>query len=266
MSLQEIPQNHRENGLDLVVYRPELKVFNSPEEVDFFAASQFIEVVQTNPAAAITCPTGSTPIPMWGLLTEANRQGYVDFSDTRFYNLDEYWPLPPGHPASYAAYMRKHFVDRTDVQEAHWYIPNCAAPDPYEEAARYERVLRDAGGIDLAVLGLGPALTCHIGFNERPSFADSRTRYVELDPVTAAVNGQFFTDPSEMPAGAITQGVGNILEAIAIMVLVKGTGKAQGVARSLLGPISEDAPAAFLRLRPNVTWVMDREAASLLNE
>jgi len=151
-----------------------------------------------------------------------------------------------------------------NIPESQRYIPNSEATDSNMEALRYEKILKQHQ-VDLAILGIGPGTTYHIGFNERGSTKDSRTRYILLDNQTRQVNSKFFPDPNEMPRGAITQGIGNILEAKKIMLLAKGENKAWGIQKTLEGPINSDAPASFLRLHPHVTFIIDKEAAKLLN-
>lgn len=248
----------------LPVYEPEVRIFLTPEGVDNFAASKVITLLQNEPSAVLTLPTGSTPREMYWLILEAFNRGEVSFAQATIFNLDEYWPLPPQDPASYASYMRTRFINHIDIPRGNWHIPNSAAEGANEEATRFEALLQQTGGVDLAVLGIGPDLTCHIGFNEPGSAVTSRTRYVELDPRTLVVNQEHFPDPSQIPSGAITQGIADILEAKRILLLAKGGGKARGIARTLKGPVFAEAPASFLRYHPNVTFVLDRDAASLL--
>ena len=210
-------------------------------------------------------PTGSTPEGMYRLLVQAYRESGLDLNQLTTFNLDEYWPLPNDHVASYASYMQRNLFQHVNIPESQRYIPNSEAQDPNIEAVCYEEILRQHQ-VDLAILGIGPGNTCHIGFNERGSTADSRTRYMPLDEQTLRVNAQFFPNPDEIPHGSITQGIGNILEAQNIMLLAKGENKAWGIQRTLEGPINSDAPASFLRLHPHATFVIDRAAAKLLHQ
>jgi glucosamine-6-phosphate deaminase len=159
--------------------------------------------------------------------------------------------------------MRKNLIDDIDLPSSSWHMPDGDNPEPDLEADGYDRLVT-ARGVDLAFLGLGPGLTCHIGFNERGSAFDSRTRLVSLDPDTINTNKQLFREPGVMPKTALTQGLGTILEAKKITLIAKGQAKAAGVARFLTGPVNTDAPASCLRLHPHVTVVLDCEAASQL--
>lgn len=253
---------HTPNLERLLTYSPELHVLDTPEAVDRFTADQLIGQIQRKPNSVLTLPTGATPMGMYGLTIEAASNG-LDVSGVTVFNLDEYWPLPEGHPASYARFMDENFFDHVSIPATQRHIPNCHAASPHAEADRYEALLRQRQ-VDLAILGIGPGDTCHVGFNEKKSGRRSRTRYVELDPQTRDANAQYFPDSSEMPRGAITQGVGNILEATRVVLVAKGQGKARGIQRTIQGPIGPDAPASYLRFHPNVTFIVDREAASLL--
>lgn len=250
-------QSHQER--ELPIYVPEVLIFETPDEVDAYAASRVIRQITTHPASSLTVPTGNTPTGMYERLVAANSNGEVDFSQATFINLDEYYPISPDHPSSYTEYMKRNFTGRVKVGE--WHIPNGAAPDPESEARRYADLLAQRQPIDLAVIGIGPGTTCHIGFNEKGSSIDSGVRYAPLASETQAVNAQLFDDPAEIPAGTLTQGIADILGARQILLLAKGPSKAWGINRTLKGLISSDAPASFLRHHPRVTFALDKESA-----
>lgn len=243
----------------LRTYEPQVLVFDKPDEVDRHAAGMFIEQVLTLPTSVLTLPTGRTPEGMYRYIRNAQKRG-LRLDEVNVFNLDEYWPLPKKHPASYASYMDRNLVG---VPPDRRHIPNSEAPDPHLEAARYENEL-NRFPVNLAILGIGPGRTCHIGFNERGSDLNSRTRCVRLDPETVKANARDFPYLLHMPLNAITQGVGNILQAKAIILLAKGNNKAIGISEMLRGDIGPDSPASYLRMHPNVTVILDGEAASLL--
>lgn len=247
----------------LQVHHPEVIVLPTPEEVDLLAARIFTDQVAGKPDSAVTLFTGDTSIGFYARVLEAIKSGKVDLTGMTTFNLDEYYPLPQSHPTSYHTHMNLHFFDQLDSPVLNRHIPNSEAADIDEEVALYERQLA-AASIDLAFLGIGPGTTCHVGFNERGSTYNSRTRYVDLDPQTIAANASHFANPKEIPPGAITQGIGNILKAKRIVLLAKGKGKAWGIQRTLEGSIGSDAPASFLRLHPQVTFVIDSAAAHML--
>ncbi len=241
---------------------PEVVVFDTPEEVDEFAAAKLIQQIIVKPNSVLTLPTGNTPIGMYRRIVEAHRQG-LNLRRVSIFNLDEYYPIDPAHPSSYAKFMKGHLIDHVPVDA--WHIPNGQAEDANIEAQGYKELMEQHQPVDLAILGIGPGTTCHIGFNEKGSSIDSTVRYVPLDQETRAVNARLFDDPEEIPRGALTQGVSDILRAKRILVIAKGESKAWGINRTLNGPISSDAPASFLRLHPNVIFILDRAAAQYLN-
>ncbi len=251
-------------GEHITVYRPEVVVLPSPEEVDQYAATHVLEQVTAKPNSVLTLPTGGTPRGMYELLVQAHRDHEVDFSQLIIFNLDEYWPIQRDHPSSYTRYMNEMFYSHVNIPPSQRFIPNGEAPDAAVEADLYETLFQAYGPPDLAVIGIGPGTTCHIGFNERGSAVDSRSRYMPLDPETRAANSQLFANPAEIPQGTITQGVADILEAHQIMLLAKGDTKAWGIQRALNGPIGPDAPASYLRYHPQVTFVLDKAAAQYL--
>lgn len=243
-------------------HAPEVIVFENPEAIDEYASSQVIDLVRRKPDAVLTLPTGNTPIGMYETLVASYRQGEVDFSDVTAFNLDEYYPIGQSHPNSYAAYMRNNLISKINIGK--WHIPNGEATSVFDEVIRYQTLLDATQPIDLAIVGLGPGTTCHLGFNERGSLIDSRVRYVTLDPQTTEVNRTLFTDPGEIPNGALTQGIADILQAERVLLIAKGEAKAWGINRTLKGPVSPSAPSSFLRLHPKVTFALDSAAASYI--
>ncbi len=250
----------------LRVYNPEIVLLPSPEIVDKYAFSILEDQIMENPKSVFTLATGSSPLGLYGLMIDANKKG-MDMSGVTTRNLDEYWPLPKNHPQSYDTFMRDNLFNHVNIPENRRFIPNSAAEDPEEEVTRYQLVLALTGPSDLAIVGIGPGLTCHIAFNERGSAYDSRTRVVQIDAETIKANARFFDgDENKVPQKAITQGVADILDSKKIVLIAKGLQKAQGIQRTLKGPIGSEAPASFLRLHPNVTFIIDREAGSLLGK
>lgn len=248
-------------------YRPDVVVLPSTRRVDGYAFSKVKEKILENPYSVLTLATGSSPLGLYNLMIQAFQRGELDMSGLTTRNLDEYSPLPKNHPQSYDRFMRENLFNHINIPECQRHIPNSAAENPEEEVSRYQSVLKQTGPADLTILGIGPGLTCHIAFNERGSTPDSRTRLVEIDPETVKANARFFDgDESLVPHQAITQGIADILESKEIILIAKGEGKAQGIQRSLEGPINSDSPASFLRLHPNVTFILDEEAAGLLRK
>lgn len=247
------------------VFKPEVVVLPSPELVDEYAFLRVTRKILENPHSVLTLATGSSPLGIYRLMIEAYQQEKLDMGGLTTRNLDEYWPLPKNHPQSYDRFMRDNLFDYINIPEDHRYIPDSTAENPWEEVARYQSILKQTGPANLTILGIGPGLTCHIAFNERGSTLDSRTRLVQIDPETIRANARFFNgDESRVPHQAITQGIADILESEQIVLIAKGSGKAEGIQKTLEGHIGSDAPASFLRLHPKVTVIVDKEAGGLL--
>lgn len=189
----------------------------------------------------------------------------LDFSACRSFNLDEYIGLSAASEQSYRRYMDERLFDRVNIPRGGTHVPDGTAADLGAEAARYERLIREAGGIDLQLLGIGEA--GHIGFNEPLSALMSRTREKALTPVTRRQNAAMFGgDPDRVPARALTMGVGTILEARELLLLATGPAKAAIVAKAVEGPITAMISASALQLHPNCKVVLDEAAAAVLSQ
>jgi glucosamine-6-phosphate deaminase len=186
----------------------------------------------------------------------------VELGRVRAFSLDEYLGLGPADAESYAQTIRREVVERLGLDPALVRTPDGLANDPRQEAAEYERSVRDAGGIDLQILGIGS--NGHLAFNEPPSAFDSRTRVVKLAQRTRQDNARFFAAAADVPTHAITQGLGTIFEARQLLLIAHGEGKAQAVARAVEGPVTEDFPASLIQRHPRATLVLDEAAASRL--
>ncbi len=247
----------------LQVFTPEVVVLPA-QEADEYGWSIFDSQIRSKPDSTLTLATGSSPLGIYNLWIAAYRKG-LDCSKLIINNLDEYVGLPKNHPQSYAQFMNVNLFDRVNVSRFNRFIPDSSAKDPYDEAVRYQKILDRIGPSDLTILGIGPKLTCHIAFNERGSSINSHTRVVKIYQETIDANSRFFNSKDEVPTMAITQGIADILKSKKIILVAKGLGKAQGIQRTLEGPINSGSPASFLRLHPNVVFVLDQEAASLLS-
>ena len=245
------------------IYEPKLVVLENEVVLDQYMVDLVVEQICLQKDSVLTLPTGNTPLGMYKGLVDVYRNGKVSFDKVRICNLDEYWPIERNSPDSYYSYMRNNFVDLVDLPSENWFIPNGECVDPDVEAKRFDNLVSKLQ-VDLAVVGLGPGLTCHVGFNEPGGEFDSRTRLVELHATTKEVNSKLFRDETTSVSSAITQGLGTIMEAKRIVLMAKGKGKAEGVRRFLKGKVGVGAPASVLRTREQVEVVLDREAAGLL--
>ena len=159
--------------------------------------------------------------------------------------------------------MKEHLFDLIDIEQDFTYVPNGMVDDISEECSKYENAIKDCGGIDLQILGIGS--DGHIGFNEPGSSLSSRTRIKTLASETIRDNARFFDDEDEVPRHCITMGVGTILDSKSVLLLAFGEGKADVVAKSIEGPITSMVPASVLQMHQNVTVLLDDKAASKLS-
>ncbi|KEQ25508.1 glucosamine-6-phosphate deaminase [Paenibacillus tyrfis] len=236
--------------------------FRTQEELNKAGAGIITGLLQTNPRAVLGLATGSTPIGIYRELVESHRQGLVSFGKATAFNLDEYVGLEPGHPASYYTFMQEHLLGLVDIPPQQCHIPSGIAPDLQAECVRYDSLLEQYGQIDLQLLGLGH--NGHIGFNEPDATLEGGTHLVELKESTRSANARFFDKPEQVPMHALTMGVGTILKAKMILLVVRGADKAEIVQRALQGPITTDCPASLLQTHPHVVVLLDSEAGGLL--
>ena len=237
-----------------------LNIFANQEQLHEAAAQTIIELLRQKPDAVLGLATGGTPVGIYEALAAAVRRGEVSFARATTFNLDEYVGLPPGHPESYRFYMEQHLFRHIDIPPEQTHIPDGNAPELERECERYERLLEAAGRIDLMLLGLGH--NGHIGFNEPGRVLHGRTHVAVLHPQTRKANARFFRTPEEVPTRAITMGLGSILKARTILLVVKGADKADIVHRALTGPLTTECPASLLQLHPHLVVMLDEEAAT----
>lgn len=215
------------------------------------------------PDLVLGCATGRTMEGLYAALARRHAETGLNFSQCKTFNLDEYVGLAPSDPRSYHAYMYEHFFRHVNLNPKNTFLPNGVAAELKQEARDYEGRIAAAGGIDVQLLGLGES--GHIGFNEPLSSLMSRTRDKALTPTTKAQNAQFFADdPDNVPPRALTMGVGTILEAREIIMLVLGENKAAMLASATEGPITAMISATALQLHPNCKVIVDEGAAAHL--
>jgi glucosamine-6-phosphate deaminase len=229
-----------------------------------FTARLIADQVQTKPSSVLGLATGTTMERVYAELARLHRENGLDFSLTRTFNLDEYVGLAPDNPHSYRHYMNTHLFGQVNIDVRNTHLPHGMADDFRLECERYEALIKECGGIDLQLLGIGKS--GHIGFNEPLSSLMSRTREKALTPQTIAQNQPLFPSPAEMPTRGITMGVGTILEADAIVLLATGQSKAAVLAKAVEGPVTSMISASALQLHPNCLIVTDEEAAAELTQ
>jgi len=238
-----------------------ISLCDDPQDVADLAAQRVADLLHDTPRAVLGLPTGRTPLLLYDLLAEAHAAGTLDFAQVTTFNLDEFVGIGQVHEGSYRAYMRRYLFDRVNLPEGQGHVLDGLAADPDAECARFEERIAAAGGIDLMILGLGA--NGHIGFNEPDSSLQARTHRVTLlEPSRKANAGFFGGDPAQVPAEAMTMGMGTILKARRILLLVTGAEKAATVAALVNGPVTTQLPASFLQLHTDVELICDAAAAS----
>ncbi|WVQ85603.1 glucosamine-6-phosphate deaminase [Cryptococcus sp. DSM 104549] len=208
-------------------------------------------------------PTGGTPIPVYEELARRCRAREISFEHVVTVNLDEYVGLGPKDHQSYNHFMEEHFFSQVDIPPAQTHLFLGLSP-PTEACAAYESLISSLGGIHLLFLGLGP--NGHVAFNEPGSSLASRTRVITLAPSTVAANARFFDEAKgeEVPKQAMSMGLGTILEAGEVVMLVSGKGKAEALREAVEGSVRHMCPASALQMHENVSVFADEQAVSEL--
>lgn len=231
-----------------------------------YAATRIADAIRARAGSArravLGVATGSSPLGAYAALAAQVRAGRLDVAGVTAFALDEYVGLDPAHPESYRSVIRRTVTEPLGLDPDRVHVPDGAAADLDAACARYEQLIRDAGGVDLQLLGIGA--NGHIGFNEPTSSFASRTRVKTLAPQTRADNARFFEAPDRVPVHCVTQGLGTILEARQLLLVAQGEGKAEAVAQMIEGPLASICPASALQLHPDAVVVIDRAAASQL--
>lgn len=224
------------------------------------AAAIIAAQVVAKPDCVLGLATGSSPVGTYQNLVAWNKQGDISFKEVRSVNLDEYYGLAPTHDQSYRYFMQTNLFDHVDIDPANTNVPNGLAEDPAAEGGRYEALVASLGYADLQLLGMGR--NGHIGFNEPCADFPLATHLVDLTESTIEANARFFASADDVPKQALTMGIGTIMKARKILVVVSGADKADAVAKAVQGPITPEVPASILQLHPDVTIVGDEAALS----
>ncbi|EAR07760.1 glucosamine-6-phosphate deaminase [Reinekea blandensis] len=239
-------------------------VLDDAQAVARFGADTIGEQLSAKPESVLGLATGSSPLPLYQELISDYQAGKISFKSVRTFNLDEYLGLPGDHPQSYRHFMNKQLFNEVDIDLDNTEVPDGMSKNPLAFCAAYEERMKQAGGVDLQLLGIGR--NGHIGFNEPSSSLVSRTRVKTLTRDTVEANRRFFAPGEFQPHLAITMGIGTIMEARSILLLATGTDKAKAIAEAVEGPISASSPGSILQMHAKVTVVVDREAAQELKD
>lgn len=239
-----------------------IRIFENEEDLNATGAGLIASLLQTKPRAVLGLATGSSPVGIYKQLITLYQKGLVSFAQASSFNLDEYVGLPTEHRESYRSFMNEQLFNHIDMDLSRTNVPNGEAADLAEECAGYERRLEDRGPVDLQLLGIGH--NGHIGFNEPGTELTGRTHVVDLKEETRKANARFFDSIDEVPAQAITMGVGSILKAKQILLIARGEEKAEIIREAFMGPITTSCPASLLQCHPNVVVLLDRAAGRLV--
>lgn len=245
-----------------------VKIFGDQKDGSLYVAGQIAAIIKAKQAKKEKCvlglATGSTPKTLYAELIRLHKEEKLSFKNVVTFNLDEYYPIEKNALQSYNRFMKSHLFDHVDINPKNIHIPNgeIKKEEIKEHCRQYEKMIEDAGGIDIQILGIGN--NGHIGFNEPGSGIYSKTRLITLDNSTRIANSYEFANISEVPRLAITMGISTILKSKKIVLMAWGTAKAPVIKKSVEDDDSEQIPASLLQNHDDVTFVVDQSAAAEL--
>ena len=228
------------------------------DEISKAAAKIVAGQVAVKPDSVLGLATGSTPVGTYRILVDMNKRGEVDFKEVKSFNLDEYYPIAPDNNQSYRYFMNENLFNHINIEIKNTHVLNGLAENPEEECAAYEKMIEEAGGIDLQILGIGE--NGHIGFNEPDRELVAKTHLTKLTESTINANSRFFSSIDEVPTQSLTMGMASILSAKKIILLASGANKRNAVKGLVDGGITTSNPASLLNIHPDVVLICDREA------
>ena len=227
------------------------------EELSKKAADIIGSLVVLKPDAVLGLATGSTPIGTYKQLVEWYNEGTLSFAGVTSVNLDEYKGITKDNDQSYYYFMNDNLFNHVNIRKDHTFVPNGCAEDLKAEGEAYDAMIKELGGIDIQLLGIG--LDGHIGFNEPDEFFTAATHEVVLDESTIEANARFFEKKEDVPTTAITMGMMSIMQAKKVLLIANGAKKKEIVEKSFFGPITPAVPASILQLHPDVTVIFAEE-------
>ena len=212
------------------------------------------------PDCVLGLATGSTPIGTYKKLVEWYNSNDLDFSEVTTVNLDEYKGLPRENDQSYYYFMNDNLFNHVNINKERTFLPDGTEADSEKACKAYEEIVRSVGCADLQLLGMGH--NGHIGFNEPSNHFEKETHCVDLAESTIQANKRFFASEADVPRQAYTMGIGTIMSAKKILIVISGADKAETVKKAFFGPITPQVPASILQLHPDVVVVADEAALS----
>lgn len=224
------------------------------------AANIIAAQIITKPDCVLGLATGSTPIGTYARLVKQYQEGDLDFSQVTSVNLDEYKGLTKDNDQSYYYFMNDNLFSKVNIDTKRTFLPDGTEADSEKACAEYNQIIASVGGVDLQLLGLGH--NGHIGFNEPGTTFEAQTHCVDLTESTIQANKRFFASIEDVPRQAYTMGIGTIMLAKKILIVVSGMDKAAIVKKAFFGAITPEVPASVLQLHRDVTVVADEAALS----
>jgi glucosamine-6-phosphate deaminase len=243
-------------------------IFESSSEASTLVAQEIAALIRDKEALNRPCvlglATGSSPIKVYEELVRMHKEEGLSFANVITFNLDEYYPMDKSNIQSYYYFMHEHLFDHVDILPENVNVPNGTinSKDIYQYCIDYEMKIKEAGGLDFQLLGIGR--TGHVGFNEPGSHLNSATRIITLDHITRVDAAPSFFGIDNVPRKAITMGIGTVLSAKRIVLLAWGANKGRIVKETIEGGISAYVPATYLQSHNNTTFVLDQEASAAL--
>ncbi|MFW6006760.1 MAG: glucosamine-6-phosphate deaminase [Bacillota bacterium] len=232
------------------------------QEMSKQAALQTASQIRLKPDSVLGLATGSTPKGMYQELIKMYQKDELDFSRVTTFNLDEYYDISPDNPQSYHYYMYNNFFKHINIKPENYHLLDGTVDDVEKECNQYDEKIRESGGIDLQVLGIGP--NGHIGFNEPGEQLNVTTHLVDLAEETIQANSRFFNSTREVPKQALTVGIATILKADRIILLASGKNKAEAIKKTVSKNVTTRVPSSLLQTHPDITLILDKKAASLI--
>lgn len=256
--------NAQNNALEKIPCRIFTDSFSASEWLAEKVVTLLALLIQKKGAAVLALPTGNTPIPFYAALCRWYQEGKIAVENIHIFLLDEYYGLEKTHPNSFYYFIQQHLLQHVPInpKQTHSLDGSVAPENIQEEILAYERKIKDLGGIDILLLGIG--VNGHIGFNEPGAHIRTQTRHVFLENSTRIVNARAFKDPSEVPYTALSMGMDTFLRSRQIFLMAWGKGKAAAIQGTIEGKVSEDLPASALQLHPHTLFVLDEAAATQL--
>jgi glucosamine-6-phosphate deaminase len=234
-------------------------VVKNYDEMSKVAAKELAEVISKKPESILGLATGGTPVGMYKELIDMHKNEELDFSKVTTVNLDEYVGLSGEHDQSYRYFMDSNLFNHVNIRKEYTYVPNGLAEDMHQECVNYDKRIEELGGIDVQVLGIGS--NGHIGFNEPSDTLSLGTHVTDLAESTIEANSRYFASKEEVPTKALTMGLGAIMKAKKILLMVSGESKAEIMDKVVNGKITTQVPASFLQMHKDVVLIIDEDAA-----